>query len=294
MLIILSATLNHSELTTVTSSMPASGVDIKSVASSSVVDLIEEDVSKFTKDCIRAKLIPIETLHAELDFRPDWAVKEGYDVEDRSYILPFLLGDKIDTTKFSRRVYIDIGSNEWTTSYKWQLDNNPVDFDEYHLFESAYLTGLPSDEELGNVIINSPARAQRHFPKITESAESIGKSLRERTFVHNVLVGLKDDQSTSPRTLNITRYLYEVARIHEKGTYVTVKFDIEGHEWEIIPSWEKDGTFDHIHELFMEVHYGDSPRLSPFGWDNFSGKRQDAEEMFKRLREQGVQAHAWP
>eukprot|EP00276_Gloeochaete_wittrockiana_P001543 CAMPEP_0184673094 /NCGR_PEP_ID=MMETSP0308-20130426/86484_1 /TAXON_ID=38269 /ORGANISM="Gloeochaete witrockiana, Strain SAG 46.84" /LENGTH=295 /DNA_ID=CAMNT_0027120543 /DNA_START=233 /DNA_END=1120 /DNA_ORIENTATION=+ len=269
---------------------------VSSTAFSSVDNLMQRDISAFTKDCIRGGMFPIEELNAELDFRPDWAANTSYvNVEDRSYLLPFLLGDKVDTKKFSRRVYVDIGSNIWVSSYKWQLEHNPVEFDEYHLFEARFLPQLPSNRKLGNVYLNSPARKQRHFPKSDKTPDEIGASIRKKTFIHQAFVALNDDVTTSPKSLNITKYLLEVVRIQEKGTYVTIKFDIEGAEWSIIPSWEKGGIFDYIHEMFMEVHYGDSPRLTKHGWDHFlPHKRQHAEAMFNRLRKLGVHAHAWP
>eukprot|EP00276_Gloeochaete_wittrockiana_P025296 CAMPEP_0184370730 /NCGR_PEP_ID=MMETSP1089-20130417/162993_1 /TAXON_ID=38269 ORGANISM="Gloeochaete wittrockiana, Strain SAG46.84" /NCGR_SAMPLE_ID=MMETSP1089 /ASSEMBLY_ACC=CAM_ASM_000445 /LENGTH=346 /DNA_ID=CAMNT_0026713383 /DNA_START=16 /DNA_END=1053 /DNA_ORIENTATION=- len=252
------------------------------------------DVSAYTKELIRSKILPIESLFADRDFRPEWGMVEHAGAGDRRFLLPYLLGDRVDTKRFARRVYIDLGASHWNTSLKWHVDNNPVVFDEYHLFEAKFKTELPKSDVLGKTILSAPARKRRHLPQQKGGAQKVGESMRTRTFAHHAYVGLEDNPSTDPPTINITRYLYDVVRITEKDTFVTVKCDIEGSEWQIIQSWDKDHTLDYIHEMFVEIHYGDSRRLHSLGWNKYQPyKRQDAIDMYTRLRDQGVFTHAW-
>mmetsp|Transcript_35719 Transcript_35719/g.59597 ORF Transcript_35719/g.59597 Transcript_35719/m.59597 type:complete len:128 (-) Transcript_35719:1080-1463(-) len=57
----------------------------------------------------------------------------------REYLLPYLLADRIDTKRFTRRVYMDLGAAHWTSSTLWHIKNNPVKFAE----SSATPTGQP-------------------------------------------------------------------------------------------------------------------------------------------------------
>jgi hypothetical protein len=51
------------------------------------------------------------------------------DPEDRRHVMPWLLGNFIDTSTFPRRIYLDLGINGWSTSVCWFLRNYPATFD---------------------------------------------------------------------------------------------------------------------------------------------------------------------
>mmetsp|Transcript_6124 Transcript_6124/g.9434 ORF Transcript_6124/g.9434 Transcript_6124/m.9434 type:complete len:312 (+) Transcript_6124:76-1011(+) len=250
-----------------------------------------EDLKVVLSKAIAVGDLTIEPLLAERNFRPDWSGKGKLDFEDRKVLLPFLLGDRIDTKTYKRRVYVDLGAGlSWEHSLAWHLTNNPVDFDEYYLVESRGKTHVPAPSRLGRTLIKHDWRVERYLKPLKKSgsARQIGSRIKNKIQTFTSVVALKDNPKKNE--IDISKFLLEKVRINEPGTFVCVKMELEGAEWDIIPAWEQSGLIDHITELFVEIHYGDGGIEH---WSKFSQKRKDASEMLQRLRQRGVFAHYW-
>mmetsp|Transcript_26247 Transcript_26247/g.42983 ORF Transcript_26247/g.42983 Transcript_26247/m.42983 type:complete len:286 (+) Transcript_26247:84-941(+) len=245
----------------------------------------------------------IEPLFEEKDFRPDWKLTTR-DVEDRTYLLPYFLADRINTAHFRRRIYIDLGSATFESSVGWFLRVYPCDFTHMYTFEAGNIFHLPQDKDLGNFMKSSDWRPSHGAPPLHPDAAVVGAMYRDRIKHSRAVVDIEDVDLEGAehmfgngldKVVNITRIMRDEIKLR-KEDYVVVKMDIEGSEWFVLPSWLEDNTVDFIDELFVEVHYGDSPTLNRCcGWSRFAPKtRREATQLFNDFRKRGVFAHAWP
>jgi len=216
-----------------------------------------------------SKDLPIENLNAEKEFRPDWYQKKASNVEDRTYLLPFLLADRVNTAAYTRRIFIDLGAHSIETSVIWFLSYYPVDWDEMYAFEvEKDFDGYWKEENdvwIANQTLKHDWRLQRYLPPLalTGTEKEIGARIRLKLksivgFVDLVDLPAKD---SAPMHINITRFLRDELNI-SKSDFVVIKHDIEGMEWSTIPSWLQDGTIDLIDEIFVEIHYGEDEKHS--------------------------------
>ena len=72
----------------------------------------------------------IEALDAVNNFRRGYSLKYHWDVEDKTHILPWLLGSREDLNSRNRRVLLDLGGNMFNTSIQWFMRMYPCDFTE--------------------------------------------------------------------------------------------------------------------------------------------------------------------
>jgi hypothetical protein len=78
----------------------------------------------------RVKGHTIEALDDVNNFRRGYALKYIWDVEDKTHILPWLLGSRQDLISRNRRVLLDLGGNTFNTSIQWFMRMYPCDFTE--------------------------------------------------------------------------------------------------------------------------------------------------------------------
>eukprot|EP01018_Ginkgo_biloba_P003542 Gb_26060 [translate_table: standard] len=238
----------------------------------------------------RVKSQLIEKLDDENNFRRGFALKFTSDVEDKTHILPWILGSRMDLNARGRRVYLDLGANRFASSVKWFLRMYPCDFTEIHAFEVNPKQWRPPktgfDEGLN--LLKGP----RSNPIRVNSTPSVPKWMMERVRVYYRLVSDRDDPDSN--SIDITRFIKEELKLTAMDT-VVIKMDIEGAEWAILRKWMDDPEMPHIvDELFVEVHYG-HPTMGIYGWENFAPiTRDDASRLISDLRWHGFYAHFWP
>lgn len=78
----------------------------------------------------RVKGHVIEALDDVNNFRRGYSLKYIWDVEDKTHILPWLLGSRQDLNSRKRRVLLDLGGNMFNTSIQWFMRMYPCDFTE--------------------------------------------------------------------------------------------------------------------------------------------------------------------
>lgn len=78
----------------------------------------------------RVKGHVIEALDDVNNFRRGYSLKYTWDVEDKTDILPWLLGNRQDLNLRKRRVLLDLGGNMFNTSIQWFMRMYPCDFTE--------------------------------------------------------------------------------------------------------------------------------------------------------------------
>ncbi|XP_073387999.1 uncharacterized protein [Physcomitrium patens] len=230
----------------------------------------------------------IEALDDVYNFRRGYALKYVADVEDKTHILPWLLGNRVDLNLPRRRVLMDLGGNRFDTSVTWFNRMYPCDFTEVHVFEiDRNLFKFPKEdhEEFNGPFQNSASIMVRNAPPIP-------KWMIDRMKLYNVFVSDGDDPSTN--ALNITRFMTETLDLKAADT-VVVKMDIEGSEWSILKRWMANPEIPRIvDELFVEIHYSHES-MDAFGWQQFKDHtRDDATRLLAALRSKGFFVHAWP
>lgn len=231
----------------------------------------------------------IEKLDAGNNFRRGFALKFTADVEDKTHVLPWLLGTRVDLNARERRVYLDLGANAFSTSISWFLRMYPCDFTEVHAFEvDGNLLRKPAEgfnEDANYASANQWAVMVKQVPGVPEW-------MLDRVRVHYKFVSDLDDEGS--KAINITRFMKEELKLKASDT-VVVKMDIEGSEWPILRRWMQDADMASIvDELFVEVHY-DHPSMRGYHWARFAPvTREEARALLAELRWRGFFAHAWP
>lgn len=228
----------------------------------------------------------IESLDVANNFRRGFALKYVTNVEDKMQVLPWLYGTKVDLNKRARRVYLDLGANDFHTSVRWFMRMYPCDFTEVHAWEvSNGLFRIPSPgfNEDSNWSPENP-----HSTRVTVTPQ-VPDWMANRIAQYNTFVA----DSDSDTSINITRFMKEDLKLKAEDT-VVVKMDIEGAEWPILQRWINDPEMASIiDELFVEVHYT-HPSMFDFGWNLFTHPREEAHKLLANLRARGYFAHAWP
>jgi len=228
----------------------------------------------------------IEALDPSNNFRRGFALKFVTDVEDKTLLLPWLYGTKVDLNKRARRVYLDLGANDFRTSVTWFSQMYPCDFTEVHAWEvtpNRFKIPSPGFNEDSNWGPENP-----HATRVLRTPQVLDwmtKRIKQySTFVADV------DNETS---VNITRFIKEELKLTSQDT-VVVKMDIEGAEWPILQRWLNDPEMAQIvDELFVEVHYHHRSMLD-YGWGHFSRTREEATQLMASLRAKGFFVHPWP
>ncbi|KAL2645318.1 hypothetical protein R1flu_012905 [Riccia fluitans] len=224
----------------------------------------------------------IERLDPQTNYRRGIALGFTNDLDDKYPLENWFLGTKVDVNKASRRVYIDVGANQFTTSILWFMQRYPCDFTEVYAFEKhPNVLSLPGgwNEELNWV-------ERPGWQKIRSRAGWVPSWLVQRMKIYNKAVGLEDSRTT----VNITRFLKDELKLAPEDS-VVVKIDIEGAEWPILYQWVKDTQLPKIiDELFVEVHYYhvDNNLLWVKQWS-----RENTTRMLAELRWKGWYVHYW-
>ncbi len=231
----------------------------------------------------------IENLDEHYNFRPGYALKFTADVEDKTQILPWLLGSKVNLNERARRVYLDLGANAFETSIQWFMRWYPCDFTEVQAFEiDPQLLKLPEVEfaEDDNVEVPNPRAI------VAKKTPGNPNWMLQRMTVYNQFVSDADDDAT--KAVNTTRFMKETLNLSTSDT-VVVKMDIESTEWPILQRWLEDLQMaDIVDELFVEIHF-QHPSMSAFGWDDFAPSTRDqASYLLACLRSKGFVVHPWP
>lgn len=231
----------------------------------------------------------IESLDEVNNFRRGFTLQFVKDVEDKTHLLPWLYGSKVDLNVRSRRVFLDLGANNFHTSVQWFMKMYPCDFTEVHAFEAIpNFFRIPehgADEE-GNWLPSFSNSANR-----VRSEPGIPDWMLQRMKVYNKFVADYDDGLTN--SINITRFMKEELNLTASDT-VIVKMDIEGAEWPILMRWLNDLDMSKIiDELFVEIHYHHTS-MSAYHWDKFEHSRKEATQLMASLRSKGYFIHAWP
>lgn len=228
----------------------------------------------------------IESLDPLNNFRRGFALKFVSDVEDKTLVLPWLYGTKVNLNTKQRRVYLDFGANDFRTSVTWFLQMYPCDFTEVHAWEvNPGLFNIPSpgfNEDTNWIPENPHATRVIQTPKVSDWM--VQRIKQYSTFVSD------DDGKGS---VNITRFMKEELKLAEEDT-VVVKMDIEGAEWPILQRWLNDPEMAQIiDELFVEIHYK-HPSMLDYHWGQFTHTREEATQLMAELRAKGFFVHAWP
>jgi FkbM family methyltransferase len=230
----------------------------------------------------------IESLDPKNNFRRGFSLRFAHDVEDKTHVLPYLLGSKVDLNRRSRRVYLDLGANSFGTSIMWFMRMYPCDFSEVHAFEvDRNLLRIP---ETG---FNESANWKPENPWAIRVNEvpGIPAWMLNRMTSYNYFVADIDDTATE--SINITRFMKEDLMLRASDT-VVVKMDIEGAEWPILKRWMDDPEMaEIIDELFVEIHYK-HPSMLQYHWGKFDHTREQATQLIAGLRSKGFFIHAWP
>ncbi|CAI5968964.1 unnamed protein product [Closterium sp. NIES-65] len=241
----------------------------------------------------RVQGLPIEAMEPDLNFRRGFTLGYADYEEDRTHVLPYLraaLDHRLHRSP--RRVLIDFGANAFSTSVTWFLRMYPLEFTEVHAFEvqeGMFVVPQPNDQPLNTSAINSGSRLR---PKGHGPGPIPGWMLN-RIHFYNTLVGMEDKPDNN--TINATRWMLEELRLTPEDT-VVVKMDIEGAEWPLLNYWlGVPGLEGIVDELFVEVHYHHWTMFD-FHWyqSRFNATRDEAAQLFNRLRSKGIYAHAWP
>lgn len=231
----------------------------------------------------------IESLDEVNNFRRGFALRFVEDVENKMHLLPWLYGSKVDLNARNRRVFLDLGANNFHTSVQWFMKMYPCDFTEVHAFEA-----IPSFFRIPE---HSTDEDQNWLPSFSDSALRVRSEtgipdwMLQRIEVYNKFVADYDDSSTN--SINITRFMKEELNLTAADT-VVVKMDIEGAEWPILMRWLNDSDMSEIiDELFVEIHYHHAS-MSAYHWDKFEHSREEATQLIAGLRSKGYFIHAWP
>lgn len=228
----------------------------------------------------------IESLDDMNNFRRGFALKYVSDVEDKTMVLPWLYGTKVNLNKCARRVYLDLGANAFSTSVQWFSRMYPCDFTEVHAFEvTPGMFKIPEpgfNEETNWASENSHSLRVKQTPQVPDW-------MVKRIKLYNTYVADADGENS----VNITRWIKEDLKLTKEDA-VVVKMDIEGAEWPILQRWLLDPEMvDIIDELFVEIHYHHNTMLD-FHWGQFSHSREEALRLMASLRAKGYFIHAWP
>ncbi|KAL3678197.1 hypothetical protein R1sor_021153 [Riccia sorocarpa] len=234
---------------------------------------------------VRGELI--ERLDVVNNFRRGYALRFAQDVEDRTHILPWMLGARVDLNRRKRRVFLDLGSNTFSSSIEWFIQMYPCDFTEIYAFEKKLdLLIIPSGfSEQDNWAVGATG-AER-----TKARPGVPSWIRKRIKVYNEFVSDVDDPDVS--AVNITRFIKQELKLTAEDA-VMVKMDIEDSEWPVLERWLNDGEMVQIvDEIFVEVHYNHSSMFN-FNWNKFTHERNQAKRLLANLRWKGYYIHFWP
>jgi hypothetical protein len=192
-------------------------------------------------------------------------------VEDRSYVRWLPACDQAKTSTFasaftaSRVILVDWGANTFDSSIGYFIQHYPLEFTDIFAVEvNPNIFKIPPPQ------IYSPI----HY--------------------FNAFIDTADVLTSSPPHLNATRFLLDIVHVRPED-WLLVKVDVEGSEYDLLKSLQRDNVLYLIDEIAVEFHYCDDPRLYPFGWAIFkSHKQQDAVDWLHHLRSLNIAAHYWP
>jgi len=159
-------------------------------------------------------------------------------------------------------------------------------FDEFYAFEAvARLYKLPPPYKLHRLLAPyMSAERMRTFP--------------ERHFFFQTFIGAFSEPDTVPPTIGLSSLLRIMLQL-QPADFVVVKMDVEGYEYDIVPTLLADGTASLIDEIMLEVHYNHPKMRQMFNWCRkpqfwCNHTLQDAVAIYHALRRAGVYAHHWP
>ena len=213
--------------------------------------------------CDGYKHIRMAPLHPEEHYRPKWFHDRKVSVEDKSHIIPHLLGQHVDFSFYPRVVLLDLGAKEYDTSVKWFLDNYPAKFDEIYAFEFRK-----------NVFHPPPS----HAPELKGT----------KVVLIEKLVSTKN----SATSVDIVDFMLNNITLTTEDI-VVIKMDIEGHEWAVLEHMVRRYVLGLVDELLVEMHYH-HPVMSQFEWDKHTHTLQQTNDYLKHLRALGLYVHPWP
>lgn len=155
-------------------------------------------------------------------------------------VIPYFLANYVETSSYPRRIYIDLGIQDFESSLCWMMQHYPVKFDHIYGFECAR-----DFSDVNNLAPN----VERCINGT--SAESTGyldvpKTVGSMSLYYNY-VGLDDDPATSPPTVGLSGFLRDMGLAEED--FVVMKMDVEGLEYDLIERMLDDGTYTLIDEV---------------------------------------------
>jgi len=173
-----------------------------------------------------------------------------------------VVGQHVNCSKFRRRILIDVGMNNYSSSLEWFDMKYPCEFDQIYAFE-----------------------VEKEFITLPPylSSQKAAKIKIANKFVSTV------ENSTH------TRLATFIPSVATEDDFVVLKVDIESHEWQVFADMEVANSWRFVSELFVEMHY-DSKEMYECCWlGRFNQSCSDAHALFKHLREDlQVYAHTWP
>ena len=212
---------------------------------------------------VQYKHLKMAPLNPQEHYRPKWFHDKQVNVEDKSHLLPYLLGQHVDFSSYPRVVLLDLGAKTYQSSVKWFLVNYPGRFNEVYAFEKN--------------------RNVFHVPNENKSeVDGTSVVLIEST------VGTKNTSSS----VDIADFMLNAIKLQLQDM-VVMKMDIEGAEWQVLKHLEDSGVLDLVDELLVEMHYH-HPVMAGFGWNQFPKTLNETNEYFKHLRKRGLYVHPWP
>ena len=223
-----------------------------------------KDVAPLRKSVLykNLRIDPLDTKH--VFHNPEYFQRRDVHIEDRTHLLPYLLGRHIDFSKYNRTVLMDLGSRTFESSIQWFLQFYPGKFHEIHAFEN----------RKGIFKVPPPGS-----PKLNGS----------KLIFHNKLVG----KTNTAGSIDIADYMKNQLQL-KPSDMVVMKMDIEDGEWELLKYMEKSNVMHLIDEFFVELHFH-HPKMRSFKWDIFNHTIDDAYNLLQHLRQDlGTYAHPWP
>ena len=238
----------------------------------------------------------------------EWARDQKGEFLDRKklrFLLPLL--EEHERNNIKRYVFFDIGAREFSSSSGWFLANYP----------EAFRFEVVAFELSSHYVKRWRIDAQRNWRGKAQNLTIIQGGVSDRTadiLINtngmgniNMVAAGNDNSNEIVRLFNFSMFLQMHVR---ENDFVVVKMDVEGSEYNILPSLISSGSLGLIDELFLEAHYSrrghrDLIRSTRCGAEqvdlethscrseNVCIHRQEAVQWIKLLRAACIHVHEW-
>jgi len=157
-------------------------------------------------------------------------------------VTPFLLANFVDASDnnvYKRRIYVDLGIQDFDSSLCWIMQHYPVKFDVMHGFEcKTDLTNVTALKGPIDQCISGTA------------AEKIGyttEGMMEMLNIYHNFIGPDENWATTPPTRGLTQFLQDIDV--REDDFLVLKMDVEGLEFDMMERIMADGTYKLIDEV---------------------------------------------